>query len=249
MPDQDGNFKQPQFYRQPEPLDFNRHKTLGIKDATDFAFAQNANVVMLTAMEIALASRSYPIVFTEGDAPMPVALLGLRNEENLFVQNGAWTKHTYIPAYIRRYPFAFLESQDKASLILCVDVQADAVSESGTTAFFDSKGAPSEFTRRALDFCRAFQIQFNATRQLSDLLKKHDLLVSRRADITTAAGDKIAVRDFLVVDEEKFNALPDEAYLDLRKAGMLPVLHFHMMSLANFRDLAERSLHRSQPAT
>lgn len=239
------NATQPLFYRSPEPLDFKRHKGLGVGGSGDFGFAQAANAVMLTAMEFALASRSYPVVFAAGEDPMPLAVLGIRNQENLFVENGVWTPHTYIPAYIRRYPFAFLESQDQKSLILCVDVDADAIQKNGAVTFFDEKGEPSEFTRKALEFCRAFQIQFNMTRQLSALLKQHDLLVSRQADITTPSGEKAAIKDFLVVDEEKLNALPDEAFLELRKAGVLPALHFHLMSLANFRNLAERAASRT----
>ncbi|MGE3710746.1 MAG: SapC family protein [Hyphomicrobiaceae bacterium] len=234
------NSTQPLFYRNPEPLDRARHKGLGVAEKGSFAFARNANTALLTLMEFALASRTYPIVFTAADEPMPVALLGLRNRENLFVNDGAWAESTYIPAYIRRYPFAFLESADKKTLTLCVDVDSDAVVTTSTTKFFEENGDPSEFTRAALEFCRSFQAQFNQTRELGALLKRHELLVSRQADITLPTGDRTAVRDFLVVDESRLNALGDDVFLEFRKAGLLPPIYFHLMSLANLRDLAER---------
>jgi hypothetical protein len=233
--------RQPQFYRQPQPLDAARHKGLGVSATGDYTFAKTANVVMLTGMEFALASRSYPIVFAASDEQLPVAILGLRNGENLFVQNGAWTQHTYIPAYIRRYPFAFLESEDKKTLILCVDIGADAVVSDADTKFFGDDGKPSKFTLNALEFCRAFQIQYNVTRLLVALLNKHELLVPRQADVTFPGGEKTAVHDFLVVDEQRLNNLRDDIFLEFRKAGILPFIHFHLMSLANFRDLAGRA--------
>ncbi len=43
---------------------------------------------------------------------MPAVLLGIRDQENLYVDdNGAWNAK-YIPAFVRRYPFVF-SSQDK----------------------------------------------------------------------------------------------------------------------------------------
>lgn len=237
----EANPKQPLFYRNPQPLDAARHKTLGVSANGDYKFSRTANLVILTAMEFALASRSYPIVFAANDDAMPVAIMGLRNGENLFVHDGQWVKYTYIPAYIRRYPFAFLEAADKQTLTLCVDTEADAVIENADTKFFDDDGKPSKFTQSALEFCRSFQTQYNATRQLAALLRKHDLLVQRQADITMPGGAKSAVQDFMVVDEQKLNGVPDDTYLEFRKSGILPFLHFHLMSLANFRDLAERA--------
>ena len=235
------NPTQPLFYRKPEPLDVARHKTLGVRADSDFSFCQTANVVMLTAMEFALASRSYPIVFTANADALPVTILGLRNGENLFVRDGRWTKHTYIPAYVRRYPFAFLEPEDKKSLILCVDIDAEAVVEGAETKFFDEDGRPSKFTQNALDFCRSFQIQYNVTRQLVAVLKRNDLLVTRQADIELPSGAKTAVHDFLVVDEQKLNGITDEVFLEFRKNNILPFLYFHLLSLANFRELADRA--------
>lgn len=232
--------RQPQFYRRPEPLDPSRHRDLGISATANYAFAATANAVMLTAMEFALASRTYPIVFTTGGEPSPVAILGVRREKNLFVSDGVWAPRTYIPAYIRRYPFAFVESDDKSRLTLCIDVESDAVSSDAETKFFDGD-EPSDFTKKALEFCTSFQTQHNLTRHLCAELKKHDLFVSRQAEITLPDGEKTAVRDFLIVDEQKLNELPDDVFLQFRKPGLLPLIYFHLMSLANFRDLSEQA--------
>lgn len=81
---------------------------------------------------------------------------------------------------------------------------------------------------------------YNHTREFGALLKRHNLLVPRQMDVTMPTGAKTAVRDFLVVDEPRLNELADNVFLEFQKAGMLPPIYFHLMSLANFRDLAER---------
>lgn len=233
--------RQPLFYRRPEPLDPSRHKDLGISASADYSFAATANAVMLTAMEFALASRTYPIVFTTGEEPSPVAILGIRKDRNMFVSDGRWMPHTYIPAYIRRYPFAFVESENKDRLTLCIDMESDAVTSDAATKFFDGS-EPSEFTKKALDFCTSFQTQHNLTRRLCAELRKHELFANRQAEITLPNGEKTSVRDFLIVDEQKLNSLSDEVFLEFRKLGLLPFVYFHLMSIANFRDLSERAI-------
>lgn len=230
---------QPQFYQTPEPLNASRHGRLGLKSTIDFEFARHATSVMLTAPEFALASRTYPIVFTDAPVPVPVAIVGVRPEENLMIKDGKWEEHAYVPAFIRRYPFAFIESDDKTRLILCIDTSADAVSVKGESKLFDGE-EPSDVTRKALEFCTTFQKQHNLTRHLGEKLKAYDLLVPRQVEVTLADGKKVAVRDFLVVDEARLAELPDADFLALRASGLLPFLYFQIMSLANFRDLAIR---------
>ena len=86
----------------------------------------------INAVEFGLAVRHYPIVFTSADPALPVAVLGLRSGQNMFIgDDGAWESSNYVPAYIRRYPFIFMSSSDGLQFTLCVDVESEAVSEHG----------------------------------------------------------------------------------------------------------------------
>jgi hypothetical protein len=73
-------------------------------------FSLGLHAVPLGASEFALALRDYPIVFLQqaADAPLEaVAILGMHEGQNLFVMpDGRWDRRTYIPAFIRRYPFS-----------------------------------------------------------------------------------------------------------------------------------------------
>jgi hypothetical protein len=45
--------------------------------------------------------------------------------------------------------------------------------------------------------------------------------------------------DFQIVDEAKFNALPDDVFLDWRRRGWLPLVYAHLMSMASGAGLVE----------
>src|SRR5262245_41509961 len=103
----------PQFYRNPVPLDPVRHAKAGLKNRDDFGFARGTNAIALTGAEFASAARAYPIVFSAAAPVVPFAVVGLRDGDNLFLDAaGNWREDTYIPAYVRRYPFIFFEIAD-----------------------------------------------------------------------------------------------------------------------------------------
>ena len=100
------------FYKNPVPLNKNDHKDKKISSiGQNFMFAGQTNSVILAGVEFGEAAKEYPIVFSQaGDKVVPVALLGLRNEENLFVDDkGGWDGR-YIPSFVRRYPFILAET-------------------------------------------------------------------------------------------------------------------------------------------
>ena len=99
------------FYEKPVPLNKNAHSGKKIRQAAHiFAFAGKTNSVVLAGVEFSEAAKEYPIVFAQSDETVvPVAMLGLRNEENLYVdEKGDWDAG-YIPAFVRRYPFVLAE--------------------------------------------------------------------------------------------------------------------------------------------
>jgi hypothetical protein len=98
----------PLFYQRPEPLRADQHAAYRLVSKPDFKFAAKTNAVPIMASEFVAAARHYPIVFA-GTPVMPAAVLGFE-QFNLFVDDeGLWQdSRTYIPAYVRRYPFTFI---------------------------------------------------------------------------------------------------------------------------------------------
>lgn len=109
-------------YNEVKPVSFATHGDLSVKVTDDFGFARQLNSVPLLASEIPQAAAEYPVVFAgEDDQLVPVAVLGLRERENLFVDAaGKWVGR-YVPAFLRRYPFVFSTANEGQTLTLCVD--------------------------------------------------------------------------------------------------------------------------------
>lgn len=236
----------PPFYRNPVPIDANRHAKAGLRPRTDVNFARDTNAIVLTVSEFAVAARFYPIVFTSDSPAMPFAVVGLRDRENLFLDaEGRWEENTYIPAYVRRYPFIFSEVPGSTQLVLCVDEGAEHFESESAEPFFVN-GKPSVVLERALKFSETFQADFAEARRFGEWLDSHGMLEEKVARTTSEDGQQFTLRGFRLIDPEKMRTLEDGQVLELHKKGWLPLIHFHMQSLQNLGALGRR-LRATQP--
>ncbi|MEG3086713.1 SapC family protein [Sphingomonas sp. PB4P5] len=228
----------PLFYRKPEPLSAEAHADWRLLDG-DEAFAGGTAFVPILTSEIVAAARDYPIVFT-ADTTTPIAVLGLE-QANLFVQDGQWDDTVYVPAYVRRYPFAFMATREPDGFRLAIDAASPRAVQGGEagTALFDD-GKPSALTQQALEFCAAFERDAAVTDAFIAALGEQDILIDRRADATMPDGRAFGVQGFRIVDREKFAALPDSVVLAWHKAGYLTLIHLHLASLDRFATLLAR---------
>lgn len=228
----------PPFYRDPRPLSSEAHAGWRLLEG-DASFAADAPYVPIVASEFVRAAQSYPLVFAMPGA-VPVALLGLERR-NLFVRDGQWAPESYVPAYVRRYPFGFVATDDPDRFVLAIDAGSDRVAEAGEEgiALFEA-GAPAMHTRQALAFCDAYHAESEATRAFSAALAEKDLLIERRADATLPDGRKFGLQGFQIVDAGRFDLLDDATVLDWHKRGWLALVHFHLASLERFQLLLAR---------
>ena len=96
----------PLFYKELVPLSSIDHADFHARPLDSAAFLVDQHAVPLTSDEFVSACRHYPIVFSAGDNPVPLALMGLNEGVNTFFDDeGKLIDQVYVPAYIRRYPF------------------------------------------------------------------------------------------------------------------------------------------------
>ena len=141
------------FYDKPVALNREVHKNFKIAPSNDFKFAAKTNSIVLTRIEFIEAAKEYPIVFAKvsDEVIVPVALLSLRNDENLYVnKEGKWDAR-YIPAFVRRYPFVLAEN-DGQQFTVCIDEASPGLNEKDGQALFDEKGGNTPFLQNALGF-------------------------------------------------------------------------------------------------
>ena len=229
----------PLFYRSLTPIDPARHGGKSLRRQLGFDFARQSHAVLLNGSEFEAAARYYPIVFTPSPAAAALSVVGVRRDRNLFVDaNGDWQPGTYIPAYIRRYPFIFHESSDKQQYTLCIDETSGALEDGNERPLF-SGGKPTPIVQDALKFCAAFQRDFTNTHDFAEQLSERGLLIPNQAEITLNSGEKLAVTGFHVIDRDRFAGLPDSALLEWRRKGWLPWVFAHFISHGNWSLLVD----------
>ncbi|MBV8237465.1 MAG: SapC family protein, partial [Sphingomonas sp.] len=112
----------PLFYNGLEPLSSELHANYRIRPANVAPFLRGQHAIPLTVEEFPLAQRFMPIVFSAGEDPVPLALMGLNEGVNVFIDaDGKLTEENfYVPAYVRRYPFMLARLRpDADELSLC----------------------------------------------------------------------------------------------------------------------------------
>jgi len=253
----------PMFYNSLEPLNVNQHGKMKVRALTELKQVANANIVPVTVDEFALVQRHYPIVFSVGDVPVPIALLGLNEGVNVFFDENGLPREPglYVPAFFRRYPFLLAKlRQDSDELSLCFDPTANAVGEfEDGEPLFDGE-QPSQATKAILEFCEQFESAGQRTNAWVDELVKADLLMDGEVAIQPEGYEQPFVyRGFRMVDEEKLRDLRGDELRRMNQNGMLPLIYAHLFSLSEARSVFARQLaqgkappqaqHQTVPAT
>jgi hypothetical protein len=244
------NQPMPLFYNALEPLNAAQHGKMKIRPVEKSPVIGRTHAIPLTVDEFGLAQRHYPIVFSVGEVPVPLALMGLNEGVNVFLDEDgkAHDPTLYIPAYLRRYPFLLARlNQDSDELSLCFDPTSGAVGEfEDGEPLFDGD-QPSDATKAILEFCEQFETAGQRTGAFMDELRGSGLLMDGEVAIQPEGYEQPFVyRGFQMVDEEKLKELRGDELRKMNQNGLLPLIYAHMFSLSQMRDVFARQLQQGK---
>ncbi len=226
------------------PFDKHSHGRLGLLPERRYAWCARLNSVYINAIEFSRIATEYPIAFVREQSSrefIPVAILGLRDRENLFVDgDGRWRWPAYVPAYCRRHPFCVAQVADgvapKSNKLICV--QADQLSPDGAALFdSDAKATPAWTAIQRL--IESMESARQATRVLCKRLEALDLLVPFDAVASAPGRTTLHLQGMYRVDEQKLAALPMRNLKTLLTKGELRAVYAHLISLENFARLLD----------
>jgi hypothetical protein len=234
----------PLFYSSIIVLDRNANRDLRVATPErPFAFAAGSHVVPALMPEFVLGCRDMPILFIEEAGQVsPLFMVGMRSGRNDFVDaSGRWAGQ-HAPAYLRRYPFIGGDVSQEQQVI-CLDGGFAGLRESASEGerLFGEDGEPSATLQQAIGFVAEYADAATATAAFTAALKDLDLFQTVTIDIRTPTGASSNFHGFSAVSEEKLNALPDEALLDLKRKGYLAPIYAHLISMTNFSALGNRA--------
>jgi hypothetical protein len=235
------NTPRPLFFADLAALDTERHRSLTLPvQRKNFAFAADAHLLPLTVAEVGAAVRHYPVVFVQqGEITALVALTGLPNAGNRFVDaRGEWRAGTYIPAYVRGYPFIAVRPAPGAELIIAFDPDAADFKVRNGQPLIGSDGQPGEQLKGILAFHGEYHALNERTHALTAALKAEGVLEEGQINVQLPGNTQAApIGGFLVVSEARLRALPAAALKRLMDADAIGLAYAHLLSMNNLTNL------------
>ena len=236
--------KQLLFYESVVPISLSRHGKWSVEKGSDFSYSAGINACPLMVSEFRAAAQTLPVVFsTVPGGVLPAVVLGLEPHKSAMVDaDGKWTGR-YIPAFIRRYPFVFAQSDSGEQFTLCIDEDFSGIDKDGARGerLFDDEGKPTAAMNAALEFTKNFEIENRRTIAFGKLLDEHKLLDPMNAQITGPDGSKRSLTGFQTISRERLKALDADVVKALFDNDALELIYIHLMSLANMETLAPKS--------
>jgi SapC protein len=199
----------------------------------------------LSFTEFAAACRDYPIAFVSGDAGgsfVPMVVLGLENQQNLFVTgNGTWDSTVYLPAYVRRYPFCMtkvtVDGREQAERVACVEKRA--ISDKGE-ALYDDKGTPLPPWEQRQKLLFEYEADLVRSEEMCKTVARFQLFEPFTMQAVPTGGTPLSMTGMYRVSEQKLSELAADALKELNQNGALARIYAHLISLNNFARLLDR---------
>ncbi len=226
-------------YGRPELLAKEDHGHLGLRiGERPFEFARKTRAVPIVVSEFRSAQKYGPIVFSEGENPIPFAVTGLLDSDNLFVDEaGRWAVPGYVPAYLRCYPFALATAAEDRYAVV-VDRDADVIGEEWEPGLFEN-GEISAVVQQRIDLCRNYEAEKQRTRAFCERLKELDLFTPQQAAYTIDGKEQTVAR-YRAVDHRKLEGLAADVVNELFRDGSLGFVFAHLYSLDSWPELVRR---------
>jgi hypothetical protein len=205
----------------------------------NFSFTSKDTVCQLGAAELPSAMMKMPIAFLGSNGEYTVAgIQGLENGSNLYVMSdGSWV-NSYTPASYRIYPFRFVSSQENEDVFtLCIDTESGLLKDNDSALpFYDNEGNPSADIKEVVETLTALATNMKSTALICKCLSKHNLIIPWELEVDLD-DDVKKIGGLFCINEAGLNKLSQKAFLEVRKAGALPIIYCQLLSMRNAQNL------------
>jgi hypothetical protein len=230
-------------YEQITPL-LKNHKVLLPRSEETPAIFHRLHAMPLSLSEFEPACRDYPIVFVTnngGKTFSAVVVLGMQVKQNLFIlTDGMWDRRTYLPAYVRRYPFCMsqvtVDGETQKERIVCIE--KSALHDSGEP-LYDANGKVLSQWMVLEKMIFDYEQDLVRCESLCQLIAELELLepFTMKAEVD---GFTMQLEGMHRVTRAALEALPADQLRRLMSAGAMEKIYSHLLSLDNFRRLLNR---------
>ncbi len=230
------------FYQEPVALEKKKHVDIKLSRQKDYAFASNVNSVPLSGIEFFQASRDFPVLFIKNnkDEYLAMAILSLKSESH---DLGDTWEGAYVPAFIRRYPFALTPEK-----VVMIDNKAPHFAGEEGEALFEAEDKPTETLKQIIGFLEAVDNNFHRTEEFAKAVAEKELFEPYNATVKFPEG-QIRLNDLYCINEKKLHeSLNQEELQEWFKKGWIAWCHAHLHSLGSVGELVKRQRKAAEEA-
>ena len=219
------------------PISPQTHNELRWRRPTSFLFAAGDHLMPLGLKEMQKAAMALPAGFVKlQDKFLLIAIQGLRNGENLVVEeSGKWLA-AHLPNAYEGYPFR-MSRLDAERYQVCVQQDSEFVSKAedlpakakGWRPFFDEEGKLEEFLGGLVKQMQQYASDLVAAERATAKLTELELI--KEWEIT--AGNEKApmqIKGLHTIDQERLAKLEGESLSAMRDSGALYLTYAQLLS-------------------
>lgn len=220
-----------------QPVTFTAHGNKRWQRFSSYAFAAQTTMAPLMLTEVRDAASAFPIGFVKhGGNCFPVAILGLDENVNLFVNDqGEWIG-AYVPGAFRVWPFSLVYTE-RGDKLLCVDEDSGLVSDGPDgERFFEEDETPSKVLQEVTSFIARFSQDRDPSLAACAALEAAGVLQPWSA-VVRIEDRQWTMDGFMRIDENALNNLRTSTLASLHKAGALALAYSQLHSVAQLAFL------------
>ncbi len=224
------------------------HRNMRVIRDYSSQYGDNEISVVTFPQEFRAIQNEYPIFLkknAETGKFIPVALMGLRQNENVFLSEAGWDAQ-YIPASVKRRPFLIGVQPPKPgegeqpSRLVYVDMDSPRLSEVAGDPVFLPHGGYSPYLETMVELLEYIQYGTELNEQFVDMLLASELLEVVALEITLKSGEQNNLAGLYTINEDKLNGLVGSAVAELHAKGFLECIYMVLASHANVLKLIAR---------
>jgi len=224
------------------------HKDFKINTDRTQEMGDNVWFAQTFPMEFRNVQAHYPILFQKDPNTghfMLVALFGFENDDNLFLSNSKWDA-SYIPFAIQRMPFyiGFQNIENNGATekqrVITLDLDSPKVNKNKGADLFLAHGGNSDYLENIAIILETLHEGIQQSSSFISALVSFDLIEAVTLDIELNDNSKNQLVGFYTINEDNLNALSNDNYLALQKAGFIESIYMIIASQMNIHDLVAR---------
>jgi len=224
-------------YKNVKILNPKEHSFFRYQAPDNLFFAKDLNIIPISFSEVKLLCCDFPIVVIGEENNLTLAILtGHKKNSAVDEKSGKWIGE-YLPAFLRRYPFIFVEDKEKKTLHFGFDMESGCFNSPEGEALFDMSGNPSKTVTTFMKFLESYGKEIQLTTNILNRLYEIGVLEQAQYKIEREGQEEENIGGFMVFNKEKQSKLDRKSFLEIAKNNWYELIELEILSLKNIKNI------------